>query len=493
MLLTITGTCVGRSYTTVTLENCSIGEGGEVNVTADKLMADYEVDLLPVQPIEPAKPILKVTATDLAKQYQANPRGSDEKYSDHILELTGYVLRRDGSNRTVRFETSTDTAGVVVEATFNNEEYALIPADEETITVRGEFRGTLFTQNPSHLRLENARYYDPAANDPTPYKITPDFFPLKPGRTWEVVRVAYPEPKPQVKPKPGEKPKPDPKPAKPIEAAVQRVRMVNLPNGAMAGGLLQKGTFDGKSLFDADAPEIKWTPTTGKPPKPNAALPPLGDTFAQYRVTDRFIQLAVPKPPPDKDAPPPKADAEKVLWVPFLRLHATAGKSWQYEAGGLTVVTKVEKFDTDDRKRDRVTLVAVATADKPNERLETTVTLVRGVGETSRVVKWKSKTEERIVSEQRLEGEPVEPKTMTVPGAVLGGTVEVSGPMLVGELSAPKKKDDVPPPKAPTPPPDGVPGAVLGGVGEVRPGKDGSKEPAAGAVLGGVGELPPPK
>lgn len=488
-LVTVTGTCVGRLGTGVVLENCVVGDGGEVEVEAMKLMADYEVDLLPVQPIEPARSILKVTATNLAKEYQSNPTGSDEKYSDCILELTGYVLRRDGENRTIRFETSTDTAVVVVEAKFVQEEYALIPADEETVTVRGEFRGTLFTQSPSNLVLENARYYDPAANDPTPYKITPDFFPLKPGRTWEVVRVSYPEPpKTVVKPKPGDKPKsaekPDDKPAdpKPVEVPVQRVRMATLPNGTMVGGILQKGTFTGKSLFAADAPEIKWlVPVTR--PKPNTPLTPADGTFAQYRVTDRFVEMAVPKPPPDKDAPPPKADEPKVLWVPLLRLHATAGKSWQYEAGGLTVVTKVEKFDTDDQKRDRVTLVAVATtADKPSERLETTVTLVRGVGETSRVVKWKTKTEERIVSEQRLEGEPVEPKTMTVPGAVLGGTVEVSGPMLVGELSAPKK-EDVSNPKGSIPPPDGAPG-------EVRPGKDRSKE-AAGAVLGGVAEVRP--
>ena len=407
----VTGTCTGRTGKVVTLENATVGDGGEVAITSEKLIADYEVDLLPVAAIEPSKPVVKVTAAELALAYKTGAKTAESKYSDCVMELTGYVLRRDAATNTLQFETSTDTAGVRVEAVLTKAEYAALPADETTLTVRGEFRGTLFTQSPSHLRLENAYYFDPDAADTKVKKLTADFLPVAAGRRWEVVRAVFPE-LPPSKPTDPKKPAPPPKPA---TAPVQRIHYLTLPDGRVVGVQVQAGTLAADTL--AGDAEPKWA---GKPLKPAAGTP-----VEQFwvRAGERVIEVGSPKP----DAKPGVDGKPDLLWQPLLRVNAKQGREWEGEpAEGKAVRSRVAEFFTDAAGRECVKVVSTFTdAKQPDAKLETTSVYARGVGEVWRAVRAFDKTHPagRVVQEQKLVRAVLGPEAAAVFGGWAAGEV----------------------------------------------------------------------
>lgn len=407
-LIALSGKCSGRTNYEVRLENCVVVPVDAARLTALQLAADYEVDVNRFPPIKPNTPVVKVTADELANAYRDDPDKANARYQHQLLEVSGAVLKLDANVRQLRFETPTDNP-LELRAEFTPTEFALFPQDEPLVAVRTEFRGAYRGQKV--ITLTDCVYRDPDADNPAVKKLTADYLPLRPGRSWEAVRVIHPEPA-----------RPDPKkPAvKPTPAQAVRLHYQVLPDGSVVGSVLQTGTFAADSLLQPDAPEVKWTGKPAKPGSPQAR--PVERVW--LRATDRAIEIGSPTGKPED---PKTAGVE---WKPYLRLGAKAGRAWDVEpAPGQLVQTTVESFFTDPQGRDAVRLVAVMTDTKrPDVQTQSTVVFARGVGEVSRVVKVIGKDGERVLSEQRLEGEPTVPKDIPGTGAVAGGLSAVPEP-----------------------------------------------------------------
>ena len=180
----------------------------------------------------------------------------------------------------------------------------------------------------------------------------------------------------------------------------------------MVAVLVQQGSTPAKSLFAADAPEIKWL---GKPSPTAGSFAKVVES-AKFRITDWYVELGVAGPQFGSDAAPPAgADPRDsgYRWQPFLRLNSKVGRIWTHEpAPGVAVKTAVDSFGKDAAGRPSVKLVSVMTDAKfKGKRLETEFVLVKGIGEVKRVVTLHDADGAKVVMEQMLAGEPkqVEP------------------------------------------------------------------------------------
>ncbi len=408
--LAVTGTCGGRANYAVVLDNCVVAVAGGTQLSAHKLAADYEEDLQRFPAIDPDAPPVKVTAEELAAAYGADRTAANARYEHRVLEVTGTILTADVKGRTLQFELPTDAA-VQVRLNFEPADFAAIPAGERRLSFRAEFRGVLRGQRA--VTLTDCRYFDADATDATVQRLTADYFPLRAGRQWDVIRVTYPEPAMVRSPKPrpsDPKPAPEalmvPGKAKPFPA--QRLQYRLKPDGLLLVGQLQLGTFAGPSLFDPAAPAVKWV---GKPIKPDVAPAKLVEAF-RVRASELMVEQGVPKAhanaDPEAAVTPPDPKDLGLTWHAVLPLNARVGRSREANpAPGVVLTTTVESFFRDADGRDAVRVVGVLTNEQvAGVRTETATVYVRGVGEVSRVVTLKDATRSRVVLEQRAEGEP---------------------------------------------------------------------------------------
>ncbi len=407
----IGGTCSGRDWLTVKLENCAIGNppggagGTPVRVAAPKLMADYEADLLRYPPIPPDLPPLKVSAEQLAVAYRENAATAEAKYAMRRLIVTGYVLRREERTKTVRFETGTDSGGWTVRSALLPADYARVPTDEPELSFIGDFYGK---GSSNLLQLESAKHFDPDAGNPNVQLLTADYLPTAPGRQWTALRVAYTDAPKNVKVTPFAKPKPH-------EQQVSKLQYRILPDRRMQAVLLQSGSTTGKTLFADDAPEIKWF---GKPLPVAGPFAKIVET-AKFRTTEWYVELGIayPKGGGD-DAPPAGADPKDAgyQWQPFLRLNSKVGRVWTHEpAPGVSIKMAVESFGKDTAGRPTVKLLSVMTDAKfKGKRLETELVLVKGIGEVKRVLTLHDSEGAKVLMEQKLDGEPKQVEELTL-------------------------------------------------------------------------------
>ena len=408
--LAVTGTCGGRTNYAVVLDNCAVAAAGGTQLSAHKLAADYEEDLQRYPAIDPAAAPVKVTAEALAAAYGADAPAANARFEHKLLELTGTVLSLDPKARTAQFELPTDAA-VQVRLSFEPADFAALPAGERRLTFRAEFRG--LTRGQRVVTLTDCRYFDADATDATVQRLTADYFPLRAGRQWDVVRVTYPEPPPVRAPKPrpsDAKPAPEallvPGKAKPFPA--QRLQYRLKPDGLLLVGQLQLGTFAGPSLFDPAAPAVKWV---GKPIKPDVAPAKLVEAF-RLRASELMLEQGVPKAnaaaDPDAAVTPPDPKDLGLAWHAILPLNARVGRTREANpAPGVVLTTTVESFYRDEEGREAVRVVGVLTNEQAKgSRTETATVYVRGVGEVSRVVTLRDATRSRVVLEQRTVEEP---------------------------------------------------------------------------------------
>ena len=412
--LAVTGTCGGRTNYAVVLDNCAVTAAGGTNLalTAHKLAADYEEDLQRYPAIDPDAPPVKVTAEELADAYRADLPAANARFEHKVLEVTGTILSFDARARSLHLELPTDAA-VQVRLNFEPADFAAIPAGERRLSFRAEFRGALRGQRV--VTLTDCRYFDADAADPKVQRLTADYFPLRAGRQWDVVRVTYPEPPPVRAPKPRPS---DPKtpeglpaalvPGKPKPFPAQRLQYRLKPDGLLLVGQLQLGTFAGPSLFDPSAPAVKWV---GKSVKPDVAPAKLVEAF-RLRASELMLEQGVPtanaNADPEAAVTPPDPKDQGLTWHAVLPLNARVGRSREAKpAPGVLLTTTVESFFRDADGRDAVRVVGVLTSEQARgARTETATVYVRGVGEVSRVVTSKDATRSRVVLEQRIEAEP---------------------------------------------------------------------------------------
>ncbi len=399
----IGGTCSGRDWTTVRLDNCSIGNppgngGPPISVTTNQLISDYEADLLRYPPIPADSPPIRVTAEQLANAYRLNAKEAEERFAMKRLIVSGYLLPREPRGSTVKFETGTDSGKIEVKAAMLPVEYSHLPTDEPELCLLGNFYGK---GSSSVLQLEDARYFDPDSANSNVQRLTADYFPMEANRTWNVLRVNFTEP-PSA---PVKLPKFGPKP-KPIEHVVTKLHYRINSDKVLQTLQLQAGTIPFESAFP-DASAVKWV---GKPMPLTSPFVPIIETI-KLRTTDWFVEYGTRTPKTDDERPAsvPGTDPKDagLNWQPLLRLNSKLGRVWSYElAPGVRVQTAVESFGNDSTGRPSVRLLSTLTDDKVKSRqIETAVTLVKGVGEVLRVVTLHDGDSSRVVMEQRIESE----------------------------------------------------------------------------------------
>ncbi len=423
--VTIGGTCSGREWQTVRIDNCALDEvpgAGNgtpaVKLLSTKLIAEYEADLLRFPPIPPESKPIRVTAEQLASEYRTDSKEAEERYAFKRLILTGYVLPKDPRAKAIKFETGTDSGNFQVRAAMLPADFERLPADEPELCVQGNFYGRGATPV---LQLEDAKYFDPDAGDPNIQRLTSDYFPLTTDREWGAVRVVYTEPPPPpvkaLAAKPGAKPKP-------IEHAVTRLHYRLGADLVLRTVQLQAGIATGAANFPDVDEEVAWI---GKPVPLNTPNIRVLEAL-RLRATDWYVEVGIDSAKPGEESAP-------IIWQPLLRLNSKQGRTWGYDpAPGVRVKTTVESFGKDPLGRPGAKLVSSMTDDKQKgKRLETTITLVKGIGETNRVVALHDGDKSRVVMEQRMVGEPkgVDPKSLAPPPPIpkevkppKGGTIK---------------------------------------------------------------------
>ena len=385
-VVTVQGDCTGRDRRTVRLDDCTLTAAppGVVPVAAGRLMADYEADILADPPVDLAQKPLPVSVAALAAAFQADPAGARKQYGRRVLEVSGVVVARTVGSRTVGFETPT-TTDVRVSAAFGTAQFAKVPADATTLTVRGVYFGGPARQ----VRLDLAEVVagpEPDAAD----VVTEDFLPAVPSSEWQVVRVNYPELFAQpVAARPGKA-----APKTPKVTAAQAVRLVYRVTeaGRVRSYPVQAGEFAGKSILAPDAPPVKWV---GPPAAPGVRF----DEFA-YRVTPTAVEIGTAGPPPAAGGAAP------VAWQPVLRLGLKPGQTWTYEsAAGVQTTAKVAALFADPAGRPACRVESESTDPKvKGVRNETTVVYVKGVGEVSRTSSMHyANGGSRLVYEQKID------------------------------------------------------------------------------------------
>ncbi len=420
--IALTGKCSGRQNYSVMLDNCTVVRPGGNQLSAVQLADDYEEDLLRYPPIHPTAAPLKVTAEEFVSAYHADAQAANARYEHRVLEITGTVLKLDPAARTVTYESPTD-APIQLRAAFDPADFPMIPPNEKRLTVRTEFRGA--ARGQKLITLPDCKYHDADATDPTVQRLTADYYPVRVGRQWDVVRVTYPAlpPPGPARPRPPDKPgappaEPD-KPAAPVKARpnpAQRLQYRMKEDGLLLVGQLQLGSFAGPSIFDPAAPPIKWV---GKPVKADTAPAKLVEAY-RLRASALMVEQGLPTAAADPDAAvvPPDPKDQGLTWHPVLPLNAKAGRSREANlAPGVVLTTTVDSFFRDAAGRDAVKVVSVLTNERAKDaRQETVVVYVRGVGEVSRVVTAKDAGRSKVVFEQKLDGEPRDPAEKTPAG-----------------------------------------------------------------------------
>jgi hypothetical protein len=177
---------------------------------------------------------------------------------------------------------------------------------------------------------------------------------------------------------------------------------------------IQTGTIPFESAFP-DISVVKWV---GKPMPLTSPFVPVIETI-KLRTTDWFVEFGTRNQKFNDESAPmsvPGADPKDagLNWQPLLRLNSKLGRVWRYEvAPGVRVQTAVESFGKDSTGRPSVRLLATLTDDKvKSRRMETAVTLVKGLGEVLRVVTMHDGDQSRVIMEQRMvQGIDPEPKS----------------------------------------------------------------------------------
>ncbi|QEL18381.1 OB-fold protein [Limnoglobus roseus] len=409
-IVTITGTCSGRSTQIIRFDNCVLGGGGTIATTTAEMVRDYEIDLQTGPPIDRSTPIV-VTAENLAREFQENRTAAMAKYGRKYLAVTGAIARNDTPQRLVTFEKGTDV-GVSVLAAFTRLEYGRLPTDELVVSVRGVCYGLTRSRL---LRIEDSVSFDPDNGNPNVPRLTADFFPLKAGAEWTAVRLLEPNPPPLAKPPA----KPSTKPAKPPAYAVAKLRQKIVEDGRLVTSLVQQGTTTDTNLATAT---IKWT---GKPAKTPT---PVQDQ--RFRIGEKFIETGTLLNPPPAQ---PKTVEDLFVWSPVLRLGAKPGREWSHEeeVGGNVSTWTATKFFTDPRGRPALQVDATLTSKSANlagVRQITTTVFVKGVGPVSQkvVLSTADGTSKVVYEELREESEAVQKKETELRGS--GGRVPAPPP-----------------------------------------------------------------
>lgn len=374
--VTIRGRCEGRLFRTVRLHNCSFvaptdpPDPSYTRIASDQFFAAYEMDLLPAPRPRPETTAIPVSSEHLASAFETNLKLANANYRFVPVQVSGRILERRPSNRTIVLESRTNDRYQIV-AAFSPANFAMV-RNEKEVLVRGVCVGV---RDVRFIRIENAELL---ALEP---RLVAEFLPFEPGRELLYESLS---------------------PGKAKDNPITQLK-VRMNDTDMIGTVaIRSGTFPGGTLFGDQSLQPRWTRDLTKlkvPPTP---------VISQHRLKDETIEIRPFPTPPIQPSP---------WWDPVLKLGCKKKESWSSEMpDGRTVTYTVLDFRKDETLREVVELRRVLKNPKvPNIWEESVITYVRGLGEVR-----------RIVTSQTITGTAVAVMEMRLVESGIEGTVELS-------------------------------------------------------------------
>jgi len=386
---------LGSGRRVIRIDNCQLTDTtaprpGVARLSAIELVRAYEEDLRPVfvpapgAELQVAEPL---SVAQMNKAWSADPHALVQRCQNKVITVSGKLLKVDREAFTLVLISDNTDEPLQVQGLFDRASFEDLSTDLKTGTeccVRGRCTGPL---DALVWRLQSCQAAEPALLR-SPYRLTADFLPHRPGQQLTYDLAEYPV-------------------AGKREGPVKRLLLLQQEGGKTETVVTHAGVLAGKGLFDGDD-SGQWVSHK----KTLAARLP-GPAYFQ-RISAGFVEVG--------QVALKKDGTREIVWRPVLKLGTRAGDVWKWPQGNLTHDYVVDKFD-DWRGRPRVVVTETVTSvADPAHPLERRHVYVRDVGEVEQRDWLRITSKERVlVGEKKLleeEASPSRPELKGKPGPV---------------------------------------------------------------------------